>query len=254
MAAPEPVAEPITEPAAEPVGTAMPTNPFQVPGAGTTPSPAKPITVQPTPVPTTAMTTVNVPKFNSGSASTPYTAPAAASNLQKIDAPAQLTGPAQAKQLGMADPDITDVVAKTPTAKKTPVADLAALPAPATPNYDKSVAGYSNTTMNTPTASVPGTKSMQPKNMMPSTATAPSKTAAPTPAPTARNDILQALKKLGYKTKEAEAAIKQLPPNISTSDAIKQVLRGKPVTSESLTWSKNFDPGRSLYRRIKQDH
>jgi len=69
----------------------------------------------------------------------------------------------------------------------------------------------------------------------------------------AKNDIVQALKKLGYKSKEAEAAIRGLPPNISTSDAIRQILRGKPTTTESLTWSKNFDPGRSLYKKMKQD-
>jgi len=65
--------------------------------------------------------------------------------------------------------------------------------------------------------------------MMPRTATAPPKPAVSTTA--AKNDIVQALKKLGYKSKEAEAAIKGLPPNISTSDAIRQVLRGKPTTT-----------------------
>ena len=79
-----------------------------------------------------------------------------------------------------------------------------------------------------------------------------SATAAPAGQPTATADILQALTKMGFKTKEAEAAINRLPPNISTKDAILQILRGKQM-SESLTWSKNFDPGRSLYHRIKQE-
>lgn len=74
--------------------------------------------------------------------------------------------------------------------------------------------------------------------------------------PTAKNDILQALAKLGYKPKEAEAAVRQLPPNISTQDAIKQILRGTPATSdqamvESLTWSRGFDPSATLYKKIK---
>jgi hypothetical protein len=75
--------------------------------------------------------------------------------------------------------------------------------------------------------------------------------------PTAKNDILQALAKLGYKPREAEAAVKQLPPNISTQDAIKQILRGTPATSdqatvESLSWSRGFDPSATLLKKIKQ--
>lgn len=73
--------------------------------------------------------------------------------------------------------------------------------------------------------------------------------------PTAKNDILQALAKLGYKPREAEAAVRQLPPNISTQDAIKQILRGTPATQamvESLSWSRSFDPSATLLNKIKK--
>ena len=103
-------------------------------------------------------------------------------------------------------------------------------PKPA-PNFAQGPTGYKTATTNVP----------------------PVATTTTTP-PIERNpsDILQALTKMGFKTKEAEAAINRLPPNISTKDAILQILRGKQM-SESLTWSKNFDPGRSLYHRIKQE-
>jgi len=153
-----------TAPVAKPVGTATPLNPYQVTTARTTATPAA--------APKTAMTTTNAPGFSAGTRARSSAAP----ELQTIDAPAQLTGPAQAKQLGMADPNVTDVIARAPTAKRAPVADIPALPAPAaptTPNYSRGVTGYGNTTMNAPTASVPNTKSMQPANMMPTTTTAP---------------------------------------------------------------------------------
>ena len=103
-------------------------------------------------------------------------------------------------------------------------------PKPA-PNFAQGPAGYKTATTNVPTVAT--------------TTTAP---------PVERNDsdILQGLIQLQFSPKEARAAIKQLPPNISTKDAILQILRGKQM-SESLTWSRNFDPGRSLYRQIKQD-
>jgi hypothetical protein len=99
------------------------------------------------------------------------------------------------------------------------------------PNFAQGPAGYKTATTNVPPVAT--------------TTTAP-------PAEKNTSDILQALTKMGFKTKEAEAAINRLPPNISTKDAILQILRGKQM-SESLTWSKNFDPGRSLYHRIKQE-
>jgi hypothetical protein len=75
--------------------------------------------------------------------------------------------------------------------------------------------------------------------------------AAPAGRPTATSDILQALTKLGYTQKDAAAAVKQLPPNISTSDAIKQVLRGQKPVAESLTWSRGFDPSAALLKKMK---
>jgi Holliday junction DNA helicase RuvA len=41
----------------------------------------------------------------------------------------------------------------------------------------------------------------------------------------AQSDILQALLALGYSDKEAQAALKQLPPDVSVSDGIKQALK-----------------------------
>jgi hypothetical protein len=83
--------------------------------------------------------------------------------------------------------------------------------------------------------------------------TPPTVTATPAVAvqPTATADILQALTKLGYTQKDAATAVKQLPPNISTSDAIKQVLRGQKPVAESLTWSRGFDPSAALLKKMK---
>jgi hypothetical protein len=72
------------------------------------------------------------------------------------------------------------------------------------------------------------------------------------PTPTAQNDILQALTKLGFKPKEAAAAVKQVPPNTSTSDAIRQILSRQQPMSESLTWSRDFDPSSTLLKKIRQ--
>jgi holliday junction DNA helicase RuvA len=47
----------------------------------------------------------------------------------------------------------------------------------------------------------------------------------PVPANAASNDIVQALISLGYNDKDAEAALKLLPSDISVSDGIKQALR-----------------------------
>ena len=45
------------------------------------------------------------------------------------------------------------------------------------------------------------------------------------PASDAQTDILQALMALGYSDKEAQAALKALPPDVSVSDGIKQALK-----------------------------
>ncbi|TXH92504.1 MAG: Holliday junction branch migration protein RuvA, partial [Pseudomonas sp.] len=41
----------------------------------------------------------------------------------------------------------------------------------------------------------------------------------------AQTDILQALVALGYSDKEAQVALKALPPDVSVSDGIKQALK-----------------------------
>ena len=107
-----------------------------------------------------------------------------------------------------------------------------AAPKPA-PNFAQGPTGYKTATTNVPPVAT--------------TTTAP-------PAERNDSDILQGLIQLQFSPKEAKAAIKQLPPNISTKDAIFRILQlqGKQM-SESLTWSPNFNPGRSLYRRMKQD-
>ncbi|MDR0576643.1 MAG: Holliday junction branch migration protein RuvA [Candidatus Accumulibacter sp.] len=45
------------------------------------------------------------------------------------------------------------------------------------------------------------------------------------PAEDSRRDILNALLALGYNDREAEAAMKRLPPDLSTSDGIRQALK-----------------------------
>lgn len=84
-----------------------------------------------------------------------------------------------------------------------------------------------------------------------SNSVAPTVAAAPAGQPTATSDILQALTKLGYTQKDAAAAVKQLPPNISTSDAVKQILRGQKPVAESLSWSRGFDPSATLLKKMK---
>lgn len=49
--------------------------------------------------------------------------------------------------------------------------------------------------------------------------------AAPSPADAASTDILQALLALGYSEKEAQAAVKPLPADVSVSEGIKLALR-----------------------------
>ena len=40
-----------------------------------------------------------------------------------------------------------------------------------------------------------------------------------------QSDILNALLALGYNDREAAAAVKQLPPDVSTTDGIRQALK-----------------------------
>jgi hypothetical protein len=95
------------------------------------------------------------------------TTTAPAPKLQTIDAPQQLSGPTAAKQIGMDDPNIVDVVAR----EKTPAAPPSALPAPASvpasvpASAPTPAASPSQPTYNVPLANVPAQPAMMPSNM-----------------------------------------------------------------------------------------
>jgi hypothetical protein len=69
------------------------------------------------------------------------------------------------------------------------------------------------------------------------------------PAAAGSPEVTQALAKMGYTPQQAAALAAKVPQGTSTADAVKQVLQGK--IAESLTWSRNFDPGRTLLKKIK---
>lgn len=74
-----------------------------------------------------------------------------------------------------------------------------------------------------------------------------------TPSPagaTAQSDLAQALANLGYSPQQVASLQKKVPPGTSTNDAIRQILQG--TISESLTWSRGFDPSRTLLEKIKK--
>ena len=79
---------------------------------------------------------------------------------------------------------------------------------------------------------------------------------APNPAPAASapdaepSGVEQALIKLGYSPQQAAISAKKVPPGMSEQDAIKLALSGK--LRESLTWSRGFDPSRTLLKKIRQ--
>jgi|688.fasta_scaffold322115_2 hypothetical protein len=126
-------------------------------------------------------------------------------------------------------------------------AQMSGSPKPPPTNYGTNVGPAVKPQMTaTPTLNVPVTKTNlpAPSNVVPIKP-------GMMPTPTAQNDILQALTKLGFKPKEAAAAVKQVPPNTSTSDAIRQILSRQPAMSESLTWSRDFDPSATLLKKIK---
>ena len=62
--------------------------------------------------------------------------------------------------------------------------------------------------------------------------------------------VVQALTKMGYTAQQAAAMAAKVPPGTSEQDAIKLGLAGK--LKESLTWSRNFDPSRTLLKKIRQ--
>jgi len=70
------------------------------------------------------------------------------------------------------------------------------------------------------------------------------------PAAQQSSDVEQALVRLGYSPQEAAALAAKVPPGTDTQAAIKLALASK--LNESLTWSRNFDPSRTLLKKIKQ--
>jgi len=73
---------------------------------------------------------------------------------------------------------------------------------------------------------------------------------APGPAAQQPSDIAQALIKMGFTVPQAAAMAAKVPPGTSEQDAIKLGLAGK--LNESLIWSGNFDPSRTLLKKIRQ--
>jgi hypothetical protein len=62
--------------------------------------------------------------------------------------------------------------------------------------------------------------------------------------------VAQALTKMGFTAQQAAAMAAKVPPGTSEQDAIKLGLAGK--LNESLIWSRNFDPSRTLLKKIRQ--
>ena len=156
----------------------------------------------------------------------------------------------------------------------------AVVPKPAVkakPDYSKSITGYGKTTMNATPASVPGTAGMMPTNMMPGSAApavkAPAdnrinKAKADNPNIAAQKPYVQGRAGFGANPTQfakytpatsAMANLGQGMNNMFKQPAVTPKVTAPKTTqrdlavAESLTWSRNFDPGRSLYRKLKQD-
>ena len=67
---------------------------------------------------------------------------------------------------------------------------------------------------------------------------------------TGSSDVKDALLGLGYTVQQAAALAAKVPPGTSTEDALRQILQGK--ITESLSWSRGFDPSSTLLKKIKQ--
>ena len=72
----------------------------------------------------------------------------------------------------------------------------------------------------------------------------------PPAAATSSPGVSQALIKLGYTPQQAAAMIQKIPPGTNEQNAIKLALAGK--LNESLSWSRGFDPSRTLLKKIRQ--
>jgi hypothetical protein len=70
------------------------------------------------------------------------------------------------------------------------------------------------------------------------------------PAAQQPSDVEQALIRLGYAPQQAAALAAKVPPGTDTQAGIKLALANK--LNESLTWSRNFDPSRTLLKKIRQ--
>ena len=73
--------------------------------------------------------------------------------------------------------------------------------------------------------------------------------AQPPAAAAGSPEVIQALEKMGYTTQQAAALAAKVPRGTTTSDAVKQVLQGR--ITESLTWSRGFDPSATLLKKMK---
>jgi hypothetical protein len=71
----------------------------------------------------------------------------------------------------------------------------------------------------------------------------------PSATATGSPEVVQALTKMGYTAQQAAALAAKVPPGTNTNDAVKQILQGK--ITESLSWSRGFNPGATLYKKMK---
>jgi hypothetical protein len=116
-------------------------------------------------------------------------------------------------------------------------------------NDPKHVAAYKNKLNPTAKPAVPPSTppaAAAPKPGAPPTAT-PQQSGAPAEE---LSGVTAALIKLGYSQQGAAAMAAKVPPGTSEQDAIKLALSGK--LNESLSWSRGFDPSRTLLKKIKQ--
>ena len=92
----------------------------------------------------------------------------------------------------------------------------------------------------------------QPNSQAPAPATAqqPARPASTPAAAQQPSDVGQALVSLGYSPQQSAAMTAKVPPGTNTQAAIKLALAGK--LNESLSWSRSFDPSRTLLKKIKQ--
>ena len=149
----------------------------------------------------------------------------------------------------------------------------------AKPDYSKSISGYGKTTMNATPARTPSTNTMMPTNMMPGSTTTPAVKApadnrintakAGNPNIADQTPYSQGRKGFGTNPTQfakytpatsAMANLGQGMNNMFKQPATKEPTMTAPKTkqkdlavAESLTWSRSFDPGRSLHRKMKQD-